>query len=164
MVCALQSDCGATPSSSACPLLIYKNMYLLINLSEKDNIQLALFNESEFNESSYSGQNRELLVCIDDLLNKQNLNKKNIKGIISVVGAGGFTSTRIASVVGNTLAYTLHIPILAIKENQIKSPYGRSPAGRKIQKLIPKLLEQPVGQYISPTYSGEPNITTPKNK
>ncbi len=118
-------------------------MYLLINLSEKDIAHLALFDEKKYSEKKYHGQNRELLECIDDILQKQKLN-----GIMCVVGAGGFTSTRIAAVVANTLAYTLQIPVLAINNEQSNS----------IQKLIPKLLKQPVGQYISPTYSGEPNI------
>ncbi|MFH1291869.1 MAG: hypothetical protein ABIH87_01595 [bacterium] len=129
-------------------------MHLLINLSEKDKIQLVLFNKSDFNQTSYSGQNRDLLASIDSFLKKQNFEIKNLNGIMAVVGAGGFTSTRIAVVVGNTLAYTLKIPILAIQENQIK----------KIQELIPDLLQQPIGQYISATYSGMPNITTPKKE
>ena len=66
-----------------------------------------------------------------------------------MVGVGSFTSTRIACVVANTFAYAMQIPLLAIKENEIEN----------VQKLIPKLLKQPKGQYISATYSGEPNIS-----
>lgn len=65
-----------------------------------------------------------------------------------VVGAGGFTSTRVACVVANTFAYVLKIPLLAITAAEASDP----------QKLIPKLLKQKSGNYISAAYSGEANI------
>jgi len=46
----------------------------------------------------------------------------------------------------------LQIPLLAIGTDDIV----------KVQDLIPSLLKQPKGQYISATYSGEPNIGKPK--
>ena len=127
-------------------------MFLLLNLSIKDDIQLSLFDNKKIINKNYKGLNKELLECVDDLLKINNLNPKKIKGVMVVVGAGGFTNTRIAVVVGNTLAYTLQIPILAIQENQTK----------KIQDLIPELLDQLIGQYITASYSGKPNITKSK--
>ncbi|HAO52608.1 TPA: hypothetical protein DCQ85_04050, partial [Candidatus Magasanikbacteria bacterium] len=122
--------------------------FLLIDMSEKDQIHLALFDEKKIVEKNYEGQNRELLLCIDNLLTENNFEKENIKGIMVVVGTGSFTSTRIACVVANTFAFVLQIPLLAIKVEEIVD----------VQSLIPKLLEQEKGQYISATYSGEPNI------
>lgn len=129
-------------------------MYLLINLSEKDNIQLTLFNTENIEHKTSSGRNRELLISIDQFLTEQNLTKSDVEGIMVVVGSGGFTSTRIAVVVANTFAYTLQIPLLAIQESEV----GDAP------NLIPKLLEQPKGHYISAEYSGEPNIGTKKSQ
>lgn len=123
-------------------------MYLLIDLSEKDTIHLALFNEDTIEHKKSSGRNRELLVCIDDFIREQTLDKKEVAGIMVVVGAGGFTSTRVGAVVANAFVYAEQIPVLAIQQDQIDS----------IQELIPALLKQPKGQYISATYSGEPNI------
>ncbi|MFA7244597.1 MAG: hypothetical protein WC070_00240 [Candidatus Magasanikbacteria bacterium] len=117
-------------------------------MSENSNIHLALFDEKKFVEKKYEGQNRELLLCIDNLLTENDFEKENIKGIMIVVGTGSFTSTRIACVVANTFAFVLQIPLLAIGVEDISN----------VQSLIPKLLEQPKGQYISATYSGEPNI------
>ena len=65
-----------------------------------------------------------------------------------VVGAGSFTSTRIACVVANTFAYVKQIPLLAISVEQVD----------EVQELVPELLKQKKGNYISATYSGEPNI------
>jgi len=127
-------------------------MYLLIDLSVKDDIHLSLFDKEKTSDQHYEGQNRELVFCVDELLKKNNLKKEKIKGIMTVVGAGGFTSTRIAVVVTNTLAHTLQIPTLAITKDDTQ----------KIQELIPVLTKQDKSQYISASYSGEPNITTPK--
>jgi len=123
-------------------------MYLLVNLSQRDTIQLALFDEHKIEHKSSSGSNREVLAAIDDLLHEQNLDKTDVTGIMVVVGTGGFTSTRIGVVVANSFAYILGIPVLAIEESDIAS----------IQDLIPKLQKQPKGQYITAAYSGEPNI------
>lgn len=124
-------------------------MFLLFDLSQKTNLHLALFDESTIVHSQTEGINRELLSCVDTFLKEQHLNTKDVQGIMVVVGAGGFTSTRIATTVANGFAYALQIPLLAITQDQMD----------KVQQLIPQLLKQPKGQYISATYSGEPNIT-----
>ena len=71
---------------------------------------------------------------------------------MTVVGTGSFSSTRIATTLANSFAYNYQIPLLAIDKDQALS----------VQKLIPTLLEQTEGQYVSATYSGEPNINKPK--
>ncbi len=128
-------------------------MYLLIDPSENNKIQLALFNEKQIEHQYYSGRNREILSCINKLLNSSSpLNKGGAGGILTgimvVTGAGSFTSTRVACVIANTFAYVKQISLLAIKKDEVE----------KVQKLIPKLLKQKKGHYLSATYSGEPNI------
>lgn len=123
-------------------------MFLLFDLSQKTNLHFAFFDESTIVHANTDGVNRELLSCLDAFLKEQHLNTKDVQGIMVVVGAGGFTSTRIATTVANGFAYALQIPLLAIIENQVD----------EVQQLIPELLKQPTGQYISATYSGEPNI------
>ncbi len=127
-------------------------MYLLINMSEKDQIHLALFDEQNREDKTYEGRNRELLASIDDFLSTKNLNKESVRGIMVVVGAGSFTSTRIVCVVANTFAYVRQIPLLAISVEDFDN----------IQDLIPKLLQQKPGNYISAEYSGEPNLGNKK--
>ena len=123
-------------------------MFLLIDTSEKDNIQLALFDQNIIEHKNYSVPNRKLLVCIDNLVKSKKYKVESIGGIMVVVGAGNFTNTRIACVVANSFAYSLQIPLLAIQKEEVE----------KAQDLIPKLLEQIPGHYISATYSAEPNI------
>ena len=123
-------------------------MYLLFNLSQKDLIHFAFFDAESIEYKTYPGQNRELLLCFDEFLLEKKLSKKDVQGIMVVVGSGGFTSTRIAVVVANAFAYVLGIPVLAITVDQIAS----------VQQLIPTLRFQPKGQYISASYSAEANI------
>jgi len=125
-------------------------MYLLIDLSNRDSIHLALFDEQHREDKVFEGRNRELLFCIDQLVESRKLKveSEEIEGIMVVVGTGSFTSTRIACVVANTFAYVRQIPLLAISVEQVG----------EVQELIPELLKQPKGQYISATYSGEPNL------
>lgn len=128
-------------------------MYLLMNLSDKNNISLALFDETVVSQREWPAPNRDLLAMIESFLSAQGLTKNEVKGIMVVVGAGGFTSTRIATTIANTFGYVQQIPLLAVTKDQVN----------KVQELIPKLRRQPRGQYISATYSGEPNIGVRRN-
>lgn len=123
-------------------------------MSQFDQIHLAFFDEKNREDRMYEGRNRELLKCIDTMSSElRDMGyETSIDGIMVVVGSGSFTSTRIAVVVANTFAYARQIPLLAIAEDQIANA----------QDLIPELMKQTPGHYISATYSGEPNIGTSK--
>lgn len=123
-------------------------MYLLIDLSEKDIIRLSAFDEDQKRDVRVSGRNRDLLAAIDDFFRDEGVDKNDIQGIATVVGAGGFTSTRIAAVVANAFAYIRKIPVVAIKKEDADN----------ISFIIYHLSSRHAGEYISSTYSGEPNI------
>ncbi len=123
-------------------------MYVLIDMSEQDLIRLSLFNEVEVYTREFSERNRELLFCIDSFLRETGVQKDVLRGIGVVVGSGSFTSTRIAVTMANTFGYALNIPLLAIKKEELGS----------LPSLLKRIQAQPVGQYISATYSGEPNV------
>ncbi len=129
-------------------------MFLLIDTSERDIVRLSLLDEKVQHDAVLEVSNRELLKCIDTFLVEYDLTKNDVTGIMVVVGEGGFTSTRLATTVANTFAYVQHIPVLAISKDQASDP----------QALIPALLEQHSGQYISATYSASPSITVAKKK
>ncbi len=123
-------------------------MFLLLDPSEKDSIHLSLFDDKKKTDFRQLGKNRELLEAIDFFLSQEKIDKIDIQGIMVVIGAGGFTSTRIATVIASVFGYVRKIPLLAIQKDEADN----------LAQLIPRLLEQPAGQYISATYSGEPNI------
>lgn len=123
-------------------------MYALFDLSNKDIVHLALFDEQQIIHKEIEGRNRDLLVFVDTFLQEQHMTKEGVEGIMAVVGAGSFTSTRLATTIANTFAYVQKIPVLTITADQIDD----------VQMLIPTLLKQPRGQYVSATYSAEANI------
>ncbi|PIT86810.1 MAG: hypothetical protein COU33_01095 [Candidatus Magasanikbacteria bacterium CG10_big_fil_rev_8_21_14_0_10_43_6] len=127
-------------------------MYLCIDLSQKDVLSLAFFTEETVEYKKYNKKNRELLLCIKDALQDMGLEKDALLGIMVVVGSGSFTNTRIAVTVANAWGYANQVPLLAIDVLDVDD----------LQNRIVELLAQPVGQYISATYSGEPNIGAPK--
>lgn len=123
-------------------------MYLLIDLSQNDIIHLQLFNKDNLIDFSEEGRNRKLLESIHKFLGDNNLETKDLNGVMTVVGEGSFTNTRIPAVIANVFGYVLKIPIMAIQKKQINNA----------QKLIEELKKMPIGQYVSATYSAEPNI------
>lgn len=124
-------------------------MYLLIDPSERNQICLVLFDTARVIQKRIETSNRTLLASIDAFFDEQGYSKDRVAGIAVVIGAGAFTSTRIAVVVANTFGYVLEIPLLGVMPDRVDA----------IQDIIPELLAQPVGQYISATYAGEPSIT-----
>jgi tRNA A37 threonylcarbamoyladenosine modification protein TsaB len=123
-------------------------MYLLLDLADNDTIHLALVTVSKVVEWREMGRNRELLLLIHKFLHQEGCAPLDIRGIMVVVGTGSFTSTRIATTVANTWAYVHHIPLLAIQSAEVEH----------LQSLIPRLLLQDPGGFISPTYSAEPRL------
>ncbi len=123
-------------------------MFALFDLSGKDIIHLALFDEQCIVHKEVEGRNRELLAVLADFLDEQKVDNDTVEGIMTVVGTGSFTSTRLGTTVANTFAFVRKIPLLTITADQID----------QVQTLIPELLKRPPGQYVSATYSAEANI------
>lgn len=127
-------------------------MFLLLELSTKDRIRLALFDRDRIAERSFDAQNRVLLQCVETFLQDEHREPQDIQGIMVVIGEGGFSSTRAAVTLANTFAYALRIRVLAITKEQASDP-----------RQAIDLIEQSVpGHYIAATYSAEPNITEKK--
>ncbi len=123
-------------------------MFLLINTSVKDAISLTLFKGNFVEQKNYPAHNRELLVSITNFLEASNLSVQDVEGIAVLVGVGAFTSTRIATTVANTWAYSQKIPVIAVGLDEIGD----------LAVLEQKLSHIESGILISATYSGEPNI------
>jgi tRNA threonylcarbamoyladenosine biosynthesis protein TsaB len=91
-----------------------------------------------------------LLARIQDLCQKNELDFKDIQGIVGFKGPGSFTGLRIGLSVANALAYGMQIPIVDAKG----SNWQRSG--------IAKLLSGYSQKIILPEYNSEPNITKPR--
>lgn len=125
-------------------------MYLLLDLSIRDELHVALFDAERAFHHREIGRNRQLLSFIEQCLKEYHLRPNDILGIAVVMGTPGFTSSRIATVIANVFSYLNHIPLLAVRgEDTIN-----------VSSLVPLLRAQPPGRYLSAAYSGEPHIGT----
>ncbi|MCF6276745.1 MAG: hypothetical protein L3J07_02755 [Candidatus Magasanikbacteria bacterium] len=124
-------------------------MYLLIDPSDRKKNKLVLFNEKKKEISTEYKRNTDgLPEAVDKFFKNNKIEKETLKGIMVVVGSGGFTSTRVATTVVNSFLYVLDIPGLAITKKQSLEP----------KKLIKKLKKQNKGDFIFASYSGKPSI------
>lgn len=98
--------------------------------------------------------NRELakglLTYLQDTLEKNGKNWKDITGLVAFQGPGSFTGLRIGLTVLNTLADAEHIPIVgAVGESWQQDGLSRLQLGENDQIVLPE-------------YGSEANITKPR--
>ena len=134
-------------------------MFLYINTAIDNIIELALVDKDGTTEEKLikeAGrlQSEKLMPLIVSFLGGRNFLFKDLKGIIVVSGPGRFTSLRIGIATGNTMAFSLTIPIVGIMLHDNLDDIDFKKAVRKMKK----------GVYVMPTYGREPNITKPKKK
>ncbi len=79
-----------------------------------------------------------LLTKIKQILNNNNLNYKDIGGLVCFQGPGSFTGLRIGISIANSLSFGLNIPIVASnEENWIQTGMGNLEAKKEIKPVIP---------------------------
>lgn len=138
-------------------------MILIINSSSIESIGIALTkNNGEVIvqkriEALYK-QAEKLLPEIDNLLAKNKISLKDLKGVMVVSGPGGFTSLRVGVITANTLGYALKIPVVGIKLSEFDS------FNELVKVGLNKLKKARVGELVIPFYGREPHITKPKKR
>lgn len=96
-------------------------MLVLTIRTDKPEAELGLFNgRTQIAYRSWTAH-RELsntiLNTLRQLLEEQGRTVHDIEGVVCFQGPGSFTGLRIGLTVGNTLAYSLSIPIVATRED-----------------------------------------------
>ena len=98
-------------------------MYLFINTLSAPNIIILFDNNRIIIDSfTWSEKQREfdvLIEQIDRLMSRNNLPYSELSGIVVVNGPGGFTGTRITTLVANTLAMSYGIPLYPLSVGQV---------------------------------------------
>lgn len=122
-------------------------MYLLLDLSTRDEIALTLFDEQPFEHKTYSGRNRELLSFVHAFLEGAGKSHNDILGIAVIMQTGSFTSTRLAAVLANTWSFAKKIPVISVTKKQAEAFETMS-----IQ------LRESTPHYIHASYAAEPSI------
>lgn len=74
---------------------------------------------------------------IKDLLASQGKRISDMQGIVCFQGPGSFTGLRIGITVADTLAYGLHIPIVAAQDDWIEQGIRRLEAGENDRIALP---------------------------
>ena len=120
-------------------------MYVCLDNSLDTKIVLDYSLGEEWQERVWEREGQSLLGCLAKL-QAEVKPPKGITGLIVLVGQGRFTATRVATTVGNTLAYAWQVPIVAINNKA------------ELAEVAKRLKQQSVGQYVLPTYSGEARI------
>lgn len=121
--------------------------------TDQPEATICLFNDK--NIEAYSWQAHRQLsdtvhLKIQDLLNKYNIEYKNLTGVVVFIGPGSFTGLRMGITVANTLAYSLNIPIVGTNgKDWFKTGLDMLKNGNN-------------SQIIQPEYGAPVHITQPK--
>ena len=85
-------------------------MKLYIDTSDRDKIVVGL-DEQRFETASKEGSSQKLLPFIEEILNKEGKEIKDVTEIEVNTGPGSFTGLRVGVSVANTLGWALGIPV-----------------------------------------------------
>ncbi len=126
-------------------------MYVLINAAVRGEVSFCLLTDQGtlHQQETYPGQNKDVITLLASFLSSQSLAPDAVSGIGVVEGIGGFTSTRIATLVANTFGYVHDLAVIGISEAVFADP---SP------DIVSAFAAATPGIPLHPAYSGEPNI------
>lgn len=132
-------------------------MLILTIRTDKPEAEIGLFDDTT--QISYDSwlAHRELAETIhariDTVLKTQNRELQDVQGIVCYEGPGSFTGLRIGLTVANALAYSNHIPIVAVPDNNETLWIGYG---------VQRLLAGETDTIAMPVYGSPAIVTTPK--
>jgi tRNA threonylcarbamoyl adenosine modification protein YeaZ len=96
---------------------------LFLDLASHEKCIALVADEKTLGETLIDDHAREqhLLPAIEELLKKHGLSYKDLMGIASVIGPGGFMSLRVGLSLANALAWSLKIPLTGIHLSDVWS-------------------------------------------
>jgi tRNA threonylcarbamoyladenosine biosynthesis protein TsaB len=130
-------------------------MFILTIRTDNPEAEIGLYDGQKQLVYEKWEAHRELAETINkkiiDVLMKGDVRLHQLQGIVVFKGPGSFTGLRIGITVGNALAYSLKIPIVAtLDETWLEMGIGR-------------LLENQNETIAMPEYGAAPHITAPKH-
>lgn len=93
-----------------------------------------------------------LVPATAEFLKKNHKDWQDLTGLIVFTGSGSFTGLRISTTVANALAFSLNLPIV-----KAAGEHWLDEGAKQLTQIKP-------GNYVTPDYSAEPNITRPKTQ
>lgn len=88
-------------------LLDSSNMYLSVGLAKDGKVVDSIF------YNAWQRQSEVMVAEIDNILKRNNIDKKDLDAIVVGIGPGSYTGVRIAVTIAKTIAYALNIKIYA---------------------------------------------------
>lgn len=126
-------------------------MYLCIDPAVRDCVRITAHLPHSIETHEHQGRNREILHALSSVLGVYSMTMQDVRGIVVLIGEGGFSSTRVACVVANTLSFALGILVISVKREEYMLHREH------VDTLFTSTI---LGTYISAEYSGEPSIGT----
>jgi len=122
--------------------------------TDQPTAELTLLSDSQPLDQTTWQAHRQLattiLTKLSELLEQNDTQFEDLTGIIVFEGPGSFTGLRIGATVGNTLAYSLDIPIVGTGGDSWQATGAA------------RLSNGDNDQIVQPVYGGEANITQPR--
>lgn len=129
-------------------------MMVLTLRTDKPEAEIALYDSGKVIAQEAWLAHRKLAETvhtkIEELLHNQQKNWEDLDGIVVFEGPGSFTGLRIGASTANAIAYSLRIPIVAMRDDDWEV------------KGVERLLAGEQDEIALPFYGGEANITTPR--
>lgn len=129
-------------------------MIILTIRTDKPESEIGLYDEEKQIAYETWLAHRELAetlhIKIEALLKTHNKNWSDVEGIVCFQGPGSFTGLRIGLTVGNALAYSYHLPIVATQDPQW------------LESGIERLKKDENDTQALPFYGADAHITLPK--
>lgn len=123
--------------------------FFVIDASLSDQVFLYVAEKFRSWQQYELPPSEDISVVLMEFLRSQNIALHSLSGIAVVQSMGTFSATRRLTIMVNTLAYSLQIPVVNLK----------SFSSEPVEHIF---SEAKLGQYILPRYSAEPNITHPR--
>lgn len=103
--------------------------YLLLD-SSQTLLVVALANENKvvFDEVSYPAwqrQSERMVLEIDAILNKNNMDRLDLLGVVASKGPGSYTGVRISMTIAKTIAFALNVPLYLASSLEVLSVYDK---------------------------------------
>jgi tRNA threonylcarbamoyladenosine biosynthesis protein TsaB len=119
--------------------------------TDKPEAELRLYDSDTLTDEYSWVAGRELsnqiMIKVNELLAKNNLNLKDLGAVIVFRGPGSFTGLRIGVTVANTIGYSLNIPVIGGQGTDW------------IEQSITKVTSDDYSHPVSPIYGAPVNIT-----
>jgi len=128
-----------------------------INITEPGKIIFLFDNGEKEIKVIKNGTRLNLLMLLESFLKKCKIDFKNIRAFVLLEGGGSFSGVRQAAAILNTIFLVKKIKVIGL-DIRLYQNMG------EIKQIVKEKLLSTKDEFIKPIYSGEPNITKPKNK